>query len=172
MYLGINVFAEEAVKSPLMQAPLTSLNDQQLLVPIIGIRCKLCQGSSCMFRDILTPVEFEITVCFVTNLNIFSCITVGLMETTTYIYNNLALIIYYAWWLVCSLSFSVFKGFHCTNWAKDQHFGHVRDVSFRHPVKVYFGKLKVQKQWMYGKAALWCGNLFLSCFSLLMTLRS
>lgn len=31
------------------------------------------------------------------------------------------------------------EGFHCTNWAKDQHFGHVRDVSFRHPVKVYFG---------------------------------
>ncbi|KAI5082734.1 hypothetical protein GOP47_0002477 [Adiantum capillus-veneris] len=31
------------------------------------------------------------------------------------------------------------EGFQCTNWAKDQHFGHVRDVSFRHPVKVYFG---------------------------------
>ncbi|MCO5603637.1 hypothetical protein L7F22_057788 [Adiantum nelumboides] len=30
-------------------------------------------------------------------------------------------------------------GFQCTNWAKDQHFGHVRDVSFCHPVKVYLG---------------------------------
>lgn len=31
------------------------------------------------------------------------------------------------------------EDFQCTKWDKDQHFGHVRDVSFRHPVKVYFG---------------------------------
>eukprot|EP00250_Pteridium_aquilinum_P013254 c21233_g1_i1 orf=637-2628(-) len=31
------------------------------------------------------------------------------------------------------------EDFQCTNWAKDQHFGHVRDVLFRHPIKVYLG---------------------------------
>ena len=43
-----------------------------------------------------------------------------------------------------------FEDFRCTNWAKGQHFGgHVRDVSFRHPVKVYFGKVPLQNSILY-----------------------
>jgi hypothetical protein len=31
------------------------------------------------------------------------------------------------------------EDFRCTAWNKDRHFGHVRDVLFRHPIKFYFG---------------------------------
>lgn len=31
------------------------------------------------------------------------------------------------------------EDFRCTSWNKDRHFGHVRDVLFRHPIKFYFG---------------------------------
>lgn len=31
------------------------------------------------------------------------------------------------------------EDFQCTPWNEDRHFGHVRDASFRHPVKFYFG---------------------------------
>ncbi|KAG0611474.1 hypothetical protein M758_7G143600 [Ceratodon purpureus] len=29
--------------------------------------------------------------------------------------------------------------FRCTQWAKHRHFGHARDISFRHPINFYFG---------------------------------
>ena len=46
--------------------------------------------------------------------------------------------------------FRDFEDFRCTSWAKGQHFGgHVRDVSFRHPVKVYFGKVPLQNSILY-----------------------
>lgn len=31
------------------------------------------------------------------------------------------------------------EDFRCTAWNKDRHFGHVRDILFRHPIKFYFG---------------------------------
>ncbi|XP_077235317.1 protein VASCULAR ASSOCIATED DEATH 1, chloroplastic-like isoform X2 [Tasmannia lanceolata] len=31
------------------------------------------------------------------------------------------------------------KDFQCTQWYKDKKFGHARDVSFQHPIKIYFG---------------------------------
>ncbi|XP_057981673.1 protein VASCULAR ASSOCIATED DEATH 1, chloroplastic isoform X2 [Malania oleifera] len=31
------------------------------------------------------------------------------------------------------------KDFRCTSWCPHEKFGHVRDVSFRHPIKIYFG---------------------------------
>ncbi|XP_057873343.1 protein VASCULAR ASSOCIATED DEATH 1, chloroplastic isoform X2 [Cryptomeria japonica] len=31
------------------------------------------------------------------------------------------------------------EDFQCTPWNEDKHFGHVRDASFRHPIKFYFG---------------------------------
>ncbi|KAH9300384.1 hypothetical protein KI387_011967, partial [Taxus chinensis] len=31
------------------------------------------------------------------------------------------------------------EDFQCTAWNEDRHFGHVRDASFRHPIKFYFG---------------------------------
>ncbi|CAK9230391.1 unnamed protein product [Sphagnum jensenii] len=31
------------------------------------------------------------------------------------------------------------QDFRCTQWAKHRHFGHARDISFRHPIKFYFG---------------------------------
>lgn len=31
------------------------------------------------------------------------------------------------------------EDFQCTEWAKHRHFGHVRDLSFRHPINFYFG---------------------------------
>jgi hypothetical protein len=30
------------------------------------------------------------------------------------------------------------QDFRCTQWAKHRHFGHARDISFRHPIKFYF----------------------------------
>jgi hypothetical protein len=36
--------------------------------------------------------------------------------------------------------------FRCTQWAKHRHFGHARDISFRHPIKFYFG-LSSQHHW-------------------------
>ncbi|XP_042483039.1 protein VASCULAR ASSOCIATED DEATH 1, chloroplastic [Macadamia integrifolia] len=31
------------------------------------------------------------------------------------------------------------KGFRCTSWSEHEQFGHTRDVSFQHPIKLYFG---------------------------------
>ncbi|EPS59807.1 hypothetical protein M569_14997, partial [Genlisea aurea] len=31
------------------------------------------------------------------------------------------------------------KDFKCTTWCPDKKFGHARDVSFQHPIKIYFG---------------------------------
>lgn len=33
----------------------------------------------------------------------------------------------------------MFTDFRCTQWAKHRHFGHARDISFRHPINFYFG---------------------------------
>ncbi|KAJ7552356.1 hypothetical protein O6H91_06G052100 [Diphasiastrum complanatum] len=31
------------------------------------------------------------------------------------------------------------EDFNCTQWIKHHHFGHIRDISFRHPINLYFG---------------------------------
>lgn len=37
------------------------------------------------------------------------------------------------------VTFDVPIDFQCTSWDKHAQFGHVRDVSFQHPIKLYFG---------------------------------
>lgn len=36
-------------------------------------------------------------------------------------------------------TFDIPIDFQCTPWDKHSQFGHVRDVSFQHPIKLYFG---------------------------------
>lgn len=39
----------------------------------------------------------------------------------------------------CSFLVLSFSDFRCTPWLPHEKFGHARDVSFQHPIKIYFG---------------------------------
>ncbi|XP_040938728.1 protein VASCULAR ASSOCIATED DEATH 1, chloroplastic-like [Gossypium hirsutum] len=46
--------------------------------------------------------------------------------------------------LFCTYAFMLnkllcFTEFKCSSWCPHDKFGHVRDVSFQHPIKIYFG---------------------------------